>query len=135
MFNFFKKNKPKPTMQHEFAEKDHLSTEEIAQFEQKINQLQQQINTTDDVLILAELCEKNGILYYQLDRVDESIEYLERSLQYKKSIGDGYKTLMSLYNHKRADAAKNGTIADIDYWMNKIDAMRNIAKEVTIQRH
>ena len=42
---------------------------------------------------------------------------------------------MSLYNHKRAEAAKSGSIADIDFWMNKMDEMRNIAKLATIQRN
>lgn len=133
MFSFFKRNKP-----HSEAPKSEiescLTSEQIAQIEQSITQIQQQIADTDDASTLAALYEKTGIFYQQLDHIDLAIENLEISLQHKKTIGEGYKMLMSLYNQKRADAAKNGSLADIDFWMNKMDAMRNIAKQVTIQR-
>ncbi|MFQ1017796.1 tetratricopeptide repeat protein [Gilliamella sp. BG7] len=131
MFNFFKKKQPKVLSTQKSEVKNSLSSEQI---EQNINQLLQQIDQTDDAVILAALCEKAGLLYCQLDRTDFAIEYLEKSLQHKKSIGEGYKALMNLYNHKRADAAQNGSIDDIDFWMNKMDSMRNIAKQVTVQR-
>jgi hypothetical protein len=57
---------------------------------------------------------------------------LEKSLQAKKSIGDGYKKLMSLYNAQRAAAARNGDDAKIDYYMDKMEEMRQIAKQLTI---
>ncbi|MCT6866824.1 MAG: hypothetical protein M3Z63_01975, partial [Gilliamella apicola] len=102
--------------------------------EQSIQQLQQQIANSDDAKLLAVLNEKTGMLYHQLERIDLAIEYLEISLQHKKSIGEGYKILMSLYNLKRAEAATHGSMADIDFWLNKMDSMRNIAKQVTILR-
>ncbi|MWP48232.1 MULTISPECIES: tetratricopeptide repeat protein [unclassified Gilliamella] len=134
MFNFFKKSHPKTESKQKSEIKVTLTSSQIEQIEQDINQLLQQIDQTDDAVILATLCEKAGLLYCQLDRADFAIEYLEKSLQHKKSIGEGYKALMNLYNHKRADAAQNGSIDDIDFWMNKIDSMRNIAKQVTVQR-
>ncbi len=51
---------------------------------------------------LAKLYEKLGLNYAKLEEVDSAIESLEKSLDYKLSIGDGYKKLMSLYNAKRA---------------------------------
>lgn len=133
MFNFFKKNKP--SVQIEPSTPRELAADEIAQIEHQINELKQQITHTDDVQLLASCNEQIGILYNQLRRVDLAMEYLETSMQQKRSIGEGYKILMSLYNHKRAEAAKSGSITDIDFWMNKMDEMRNIAKLATIQRN
>lgn len=133
MFSFFKKNKQK-IKEPKTEIKASLTSEQIVQIEQSIQQLQQQIANSDDVKLLAVLNEKTGMLYHQLERIDLAIEYLEISLQHKKSIGEGYKNLMSLYNLKRAEAATNGSMADIDFWMNKMDSMRNIAKQVTILR-
>ncbi|MWP60887.1 hypothetical protein GA0061081_10188 [Gilliamella bombicola] len=134
MFNFFKKSKPKKELVDKPDITSSLTSTQIDQIEQSISQLLQQIDHTDDAVTLASLCETTGLLYCQLDRVDFAIEYLEKSLQHKKSIGEGYKALMNLYNHKRADAAKHGSMDDIDFWMNKMDSMRNIAKQVTVQR-
>lgn len=133
MFNFFKKNKP--SVQIEASTLRELTADEIAQIEHQINELKQQLTYTDDVQLLASCNEQIGILYNQLRRVDLAMEYLETSMQQKRSIGEGYKILMSLYNHKRAEAAKSGSITDIDFWMNKMDEMRNIAKLATIQRN
>ena len=133
MFNFFKKNKP--SVQIEPSTPRELTADEIAQIEHQINELKQQLTYTDDVQLLASCNEQIGILYNQLRRVDLAMEYLETSMQQKRSIGEGYKILMSLYNHKRAEAAKSGSITDIDFWMNKMDEMRNIAKLATIQRN
>lgn len=133
MFSFFKKDKQK--VKEPKAEINvSLTSEQIVEIEQSIQQLQQQIANSDDAKLLAVLNEKTGMLYHQLERIDLAIEYLEISLQHKKSIGEGYKILMSLYNLKRAEAATNGSMADIDFWMNKMDSMRNIAKQVTILR-
>ena len=76
--------------------------------------------------------EKLGLNYAQLEQIDAAIESLEKSLDYKLSIGDGYKNLMSLYNAKRAESARNGDDAGIDKYMGKMDDMRQIAKKVTI---
>lgn len=133
MISFFKKNKQK-VKEPNTEIKSSLTSEQIVEIEQSIQQLQQQIANSDDAKLLAVLNEKTGMLYHQLERIDLAIEYLEISLQHKKSIGEGYKILMNLYNLKRAEAATNGSMADIDFWMNKMDSMRNIAKQVTILR-
>ena len=133
MFSFFKKNKQK-VKEPEAEINASLTSEQIVEIEQSIQQLQQQIANSNDAKLLAVLNEKTGMLYHQLERIDLAIEYLEISLQHKKSIGEGYKILMNLYNLKRAEAATNGSMADIDFWMNKMDSMRNIAKQVTILR-
>ena len=49
-------------------------------------------------------------------------------------MGEGYKKLMLLYNSKRVEAAKNRDDDGIDYYMNKLDDMRNLAKKLTLSR-
>lgn len=78
--------------------------------------------------------EKIGLWYAELDDSDEAIAQLEKSLEAKLSMGEGYKKLMSLYNAKRAQAARNKDNEAIDYYMAKMDEMRNIAKKLTLSK-
>lgn len=134
MFSFFKKRTAKPTTEAEQRQEPVLSPEDISAIHQEIAQLANDAQHSEDNVTLAKLFEKIGLKYKQLGDEDHAINYLEQSLTQKKSIGEGYKSLMNLYNSKRSQAAKTGTMDDIDFWMNKMDEMRNIAKEVTIKR-
>lgn len=91
-------------------------------------------NSDDNNETKAEMYEQIGLIQSEVDRIDDAILSLEKSLDYKLSIGDGYKKLMSLYNAKRAMAAKEGNDAGIDFYMDKMDEMRQIAKKVTLSR-
>lgn len=75
-----------------------------------------------------------GLYYYENNNINESMATLEKSLEIKPTITDGYKTLMGIYNTKRAEAAKEGNVNGINKWLNKMDEMRNIAKKGTIKR-
>lgn len=129
MFGFFKKkSKPEKT-----EEKVELSTEEKDRLNEDNQQLLSKISaTSDDQTELARLHEQLGLNYAKLEQTDNAIESLEKSLEEKLTIGDGYKKLMSLYNGKRAEAARNGDDAGIEKYMGKMDEMRQIAKKVTI---
>ena len=129
MFGFFKKkSKPEKT-----EEKVELSTEEKDRLNEDNQQLLSKISaTSDDHTELARLHEQLGLNYAKLEQTDNAIESLEKSLEEKLTIGDGYKKLMSLYNGKRAEAAHNGDDAGIEKYMSKMDEMRQIAKKVTI---
>lgn len=133
MFGFLKKkNKPEKT-----EEKVELSAEEKTVLTDENQQLMAKIAAAEqadpvETDELAGLYEKLGLNYATLEQTDASIESLEKSLDYKLTIGDGYKKLMSLYNGKRAEAARNGDDAGIDKYMGKMDEMRQIAKKVTI---
>ena len=133
MFGFFKK-KEKPA---KIEEKKELSVEERARLETEAQQFIEKIaaleqDTTVEKTEIAGAYEKLGLTYAALDQIDAAIETLEKSLDHKLTIGDGYKKLMSLYNGKRAEAARNGDDAGIDKYMGKMDEMRQIAKKVTI---
>lgn len=126
MFSFFKKDKP-------VKEEAVLSPAEKAAAEAVIAETQAALEDTDQTSdALAALYEKLGLAQAKLSDTDHAIASLEKSLGIKKSIGDGYKTLISLYNAKRAAAAKSGDDAGIEYYMNKMDDMRQIAKQITI---
>ena len=132
MFGFFKKKENEPK-KRSIKEEKILSPEAIEKIQSEITQLNQEISTTQEKHELAELYEQIGLKFSELYENDQAIQYLEKSLENKQPIGDGYKKLMSLYNQKRADAARAGDDQGIDYYMGKMDEMRQIAKQVTIK--
>lgn len=132
MFGFFKKKENEPK-KRSIKEEKVLSPEATEKIQSEITQLNQEISTTQEKPKLAELYEQVGLKFSELYENDQAIQYLEKSLENKQTIGDGYKKLMSLYNHKRADAARAGDDQGIDYYMGKMDEMRQIAKQVTIK--
>lgn len=111
MFSFFKKEK-KPTETPAVP----LTAEESQEAEALIATLESQLQAETDIDEQAKLYEALGLAQAKLSRTEEAIDALEKSLQAKKSIGDGYKKLMSLYNAQRAAAARNGDDAKIDYY-------------------
>lgn len=131
MFNFMKKKKNK-----ESVVESKLTEEEIAELDMKLEKLITEVKeiSDDNNEMKAEMYEQIGLIQSEVDRIDDAILSLEKSLDYKLSIGDGYKKLMSLYNAKRAMAAKEGNDAGIDFYMDKMDEMRQIAKKVTLSR-
>lgn len=132
MFDWFK-SKKKEAQKTKTEEKPESlrSPEEVQEL---IQRDLEKIKATSDAEVLAKLYEQVGVYYWQLDSVDEAIEHLEKSQELKPSMGEGYKKLMLLYNSKRAEAAKNRDDAGIDYYMNKLDDMRNLAKKLTLSR-
>lgn len=134
MFNFFGKKKEKVQA---VQEKIQLSDERISELRDVIETTTAEISEIDPAdaninELLASLYEKLGLAYAELGEDDQALVTLEKSLDYKLTIGDGYKKLMSIYNAKRAEAARNGSDAGIEEYMGKMDNMRQIAKKVTI---
>ena len=131
MFDWFKSKKTKTEENTEEKKESLTSPEELREL---IQTDLKKIESTEDKVELAKLYEQVGIHYSELNLLDEAIEHLEKSQGYKPSMGEGYKKLMMLYNAKRAEAAKNRDDAGIDYYMNKLDDMRNLAKKLTLSR-
>ncbi|MGC6767546.1 tetratricopeptide repeat protein [Enterococcus sp. LJL51] len=134
MLDFFKRKKEKPQEQ---TEKKALTEQELDRLKQLVEGKANEISRITDKdsesrEVLAELYEEQGLVLAEMEQLDEAIAALERSLELKLSIGDGYKKLMSLYNAKRAAAARSGDDAGIETYMQKMDDMRQIAKQVTI---
>ena len=127
MFDFLKK-KDKTTKKVE--EKNYSFTEEeIKSFNREI---EQQLAVKEAHLEDATYFENLGLLYDKVSEMDEAIMNLEKSLEIELSMGDGYKKLMSLYNLKRKEAAVAHDDELIEYYMGKMDEMRNIAKKLTL---
>ena len=136
MFGLFKnKDKQKPTTSAKISEPT-LTEEEKASLLNEVEALRTQAEATNDSdkEAKAKLYEKIGLKQAELTQNEEAITSLEKSLEYKLSIGDGYKKLMNLYNAKRAESARSGNDEGIEYYMNKMDDMRQIAKKVTTSR-
>nr|WP_223101769.1 tetratricopeptide repeat protein [Streptococcus ratti] len=132
---WFKKKTAKDKKLLTDDEKPQLTDAEKTALLEKIKEeealmLQQQQSDKEKALSY----EKIGLCYAELDDSDEAIVSLEKSLETKLSMGDGYKKLMSLYNVKRAQAARSKDNDAIDYYMAKMDEMRNIAKKLTLSK-
>ncbi|MBW4082611.1 tetratricopeptide repeat protein [Paenibacillus sp. S150] len=72
-----------------------------------------------------------GLAYNELGNEDQAMVALEKSLQLKKSVGDVYKTLLKLYNKKRAEAAKANDEQSLQAYLKKMDQLMQISKDVT----
>lgn len=132
MFSFFKKKK---FQKKEEVPQDSLSADEKVLLRGKILDLNKQLEQEGlAVAQQARLYEEVGLLQAKLGETNVAIETLEKSLDLKLTMDDGYKQLMSLYNLKRAEAARNKDNEAIDYYMSKMDDMRNIAKKLTLTR-
>ena len=132
MFNLFGKKEKK---QNEVEDEKTLSPEELYDIEQKIKKVEHEINNENGSKELSKLFEQLGILYSDKNDDSKAIELLEKSLELELSMGKGYKKLMGLYNSQRAKSAKAGDYKKIEYYMQKMDEMRNIAKKVTLGAH
>ena len=136
MFGFFKKKDVKNRKSVETVEEITLSEEAKAELLKKIADGKALVNNDSEKSDedLAKSYEQMGLWYAELNEVDTAITNLEMSLDKKLSMGAGYKKLMSLYNAKRAEAARNKDNDAIDYYMAKMDEMRNIAKKLTLSK-
>lgn len=117
MFDFFKKKENKECKNENTQKKDF---EEIKIEIEKIEKVKEK-----DFDVLVRL----GLLYAKIEEDDKAIEYLEKSLEINKNIGDGYKQLMSLYNKKRRKYSKDYNDKKLQYYLNKIDYMLQISKD------
>ncbi len=108
----------------------------MTDMDEKINNSIQKLKSMDDENSkeYAKELEVLGLNYYENNEEEKAIEALENSLEKHATINEGYKKLMNIYNSKRAEAAKNGNMNEINIWLDKMDKMRNIAKTGTIFR-
>lgn len=129
MFGFFKKKDQK-------EQKNIIQEEKIdkSALEKQLSLLVEKLSSATDDEVLAKLYEEKGLIEADLELVDEAIQSLEKSLDLKVSIGDGYKRLLNLYNNKRAQAAKSGDDDAINYYINKFDEMKAVAKKGTLSK-
>jgi len=121
--NIFKKFKKKETnnIQTEDFDEETLK-KQIAQHEETLKD-----SKYDD---LTETLNELGKLNYQLGNIDKAIEYYEWSISEEKALGTSFTELMKLYNIKRKEAVEANNNTEVQEYLNKIDALMQLSKDV-----
>lgn len=128
MFGFGKK-KAKETKK-EVTEKAVLTPERKEELLRTITLKKEEVNMVSGV-DQAKVYEEIGLMFNELGEDDQAIDFLEKSIQAKKSLGNGYKTLLRLYNKKRAEAAQANDEESLQVYLKKMDQMMQVSKDVT----
>lgn len=126
MFGFGKKRNKVEVKKEETVQ---LSEEQKSEILNKINadkEKLEKLNGAERIALLDEV----GLMYADIGEIEEAIVPLEESLSIKKATGKGYRTLLSLYNKKRAEAARNNDDPTLQYYLEKIDHLMQISKDV-----
>ena len=97
----------------------------IAEASEKIQELEE-LSGKQRVPLLNQI----GALYYQAEELESAIKYYEESLSIKKEMGKSYTDLMSLYNKKRQQAAENKNDEQMNYYMQKVQEMLQMSKDM-----
>lgn len=84
-----------------------------------------------DIEEQSKIYEEIGLAFNELGQEDNAIDAFEKSIQAKKSVGNGYKALLKLYNKKRAEAAKANDEELLQLYLKKMDQMMQVSKDVT----
>lgn len=95
----------------------------------KAEELKEELKNCDEtkkVMLLNEI----GDIYYKISDYDNAVIYYEESLNMEKTIGKAYTNLLNIYNIKRKEAAVNKEDEKLQYYLNKIDDMMKISKDV-----
>lgn len=121
MFNWFKQTSKSKTIVVE-------SSIDYVALEEELEQLQHLNSSEKDVS--WQVYERLGIVLSTLNREDEAIAYLEKSLEKHKNTGEGYKELVRLYNKKRKEAAHSNNQELLHYYLDKLDHMMSLSKDV-----
>lgn len=128
MFGFGKKKNKEPQKE---------ATEVVALTEERKEELLRTIYLKKEVVNQvageeqSKIYEEIGLAFNELGEDDNAIDAFEKSIQLKKSVGNGYKALLKLYNKKRAEAAKANDEESLQVYLKKMDQMMQVSKDVT----
>lgn len=128
MFGFGKKKnkEPKQEVQEEVVLTEERKEELLCTISSKKERLSQATGEEP-----AKIHEEIGLAFFELGDEANAIDSLEKSIEIKKSVGNGYKTLLKLYNKKRAEAARENNEQLLQVYLNKMDQMMQVSKDVT----
>jgi tetratricopeptide (TPR) repeat protein len=129
MFGFGKKKKVKEP-NRETTEAVVMTIERKEELLRTISRKKEEVNQVGGEE-QAKLYEEMGLVFNELGDDDQAIDSLEKSIQVKKTLGEGYKTLLKLYNKKRAEAAKVNDDELLQMYLKKMDQMMQVSKDVT----
>ncbi|MBT2758073.1 tetratricopeptide repeat protein [Mesobacillus foraminis] len=128
MFGFGKKKAKEPKV--ETTEFVILTAQRKEELQRTISIKKEEIDRTTGEE-QAKVYEEIGLAFYELGEEDNAIDSFEKSIQAKKSLGTAYKTLLKLYNKKRAEAAQANDEESLQLYLKKMDQMMQVSKEVT----
>lgn len=122
---WFTRKKKEKTKEVEKVE----STVSVEESIKKAEELKEELKNCDETKKVMLLNEIGGI-YYKISDYDNAVIYYEESLNIEKTIGKAYTNLLNIYNVKRKEAAVNKDDEKLQYYLNKIDDMMKISKDV-----
>ena len=103
-----------------------ISVEDSIKKAEELKEELKNCDKTKKVMLLNEI----GDIYYKISDYDNAVIYYEESLNIEKTIGKAYTNLLNIYNIKRKEAAVNKEDEKLQYYLNKIDDMMKISKDV-----
>lgn len=125
---FFFKKKTKPAQTEVAVEKEpRASSDPVLQ--EQVEQLKQRLETAEGDLRIATLNELGSKLF-ALEKIDEAISFYEMSIQENRTLGKAYTDLLKLYNVKRKEAAEQNDDEQLQKYLNKIDDLMKLSKDV-----
>ena len=98
----------------------------LAQAEQLKGTLDTAKDKAERIRILNEI----GSCYFQAKETDQAIAYYEQSLEDDKQLGKAYTDLLKLYNLKRQEAASAKDDENLTLYMNKVQNLMQLSKDV-----
>lgn len=69
-------------------------------------------------------------MYFEADKTDDAIKYYEASISENKALGKAYTDLVKLYNIKLKEATNEKNDKNMKYYMDKIDNLLQLSKDV-----
>ncbi|WP_413089193.1 tetratricopeptide repeat protein [Terribacillus sp. 179-K 1B1 HS] len=130
MFGFHRKKDKKTKKDAQQVGTVVLTMEEKEQIQLSISLKKQEFEQAAEEKH-AKILEEIGMAYVELGDDDRAIDSLEKSIQIEESVGEGYKNLLRLYNKKRAEAAKANDDKTLQIYLNKMDQLMQVSKDVT----
>lgn len=122
---WFSKRK-KENVNKEDKQIDIINVKELKTLAESLKEELKTCDASEKVVILNKI----GDIYYKIADYSEAEMYYEYSLREEKTIGKTYTNLLNIYNIKRKEAAINKNDDKIQYYMEKIDGMMKISKDV-----
>lgn len=118
---FFKKKDKQEKKETPVVNKEEL----LAQAEDKVKELDGKEGDAR-VQILNDI----GSLYTQAEETDQAIKYYEESLELCKQHGKATTDLMKLYNKKRQEAAEAKDDEKVKEYMEKVQNLMQMSKDI-----
>ena len=103
-----------------------VNKEELLAMVEKMEEKLPELAGEERIKALNEL----GSLYFESGEIDKAILSYETSLKESKVLGKAYTDLIKLYNSKRRTAAENKDEAEVKEYMDKIDELMTLSKDV-----